>query len=117
MKRIPKASEEFLCLRNTHKHLEALLRALKFFCEIDDDDELCRIIMSKYPLSILDCIATTGVPTLSDIRERVKQIVRNKEDIANVMEAFAALTASEQVKEKMVAFLAKQKIKIQKAIE
>jgi len=92
-----------------YKEVESLLRALAIYNEVDKDDEICHMVTSKFPTSLLDWIAKQGVPELPEFHCKMKKIVCNREDVAHTISDFALPT---QQVEYATVFLVKSELNL-----
>ena len=119
LKNLAPAIGDLFSLRNVYEEMEALLRSLNTYKKVDEDEKLRKIVMSKYPMAVLDRISDTEVLALQLLRDRMKQLIRKREDIHYVLEdVAAALPPTPSInKEMSLAFFAQKKLHEQKKID
>ena len=89
--RIPVAIDHPQSLKTTTDQIEALLRALEITetrpGEINEDETYRRIVISKFPRTIIRNLAPPGqIPTLEQARKALRAIVQAEEDINVLMD-------------------------------
>ena len=68
------AKDELMSLCNVYEELGALLRALSIYKEIDNDDDLWKEVMAKYPVEILNRLTDHEIAMLPLLCKRIKPV-------------------------------------------